>query len=80
MLLLIVWLDDDTQVFDFDVSQIHWPTYLENYWLGVKRFALHEDINRLPMARQYVNRYVLWSCSFSLSVLYHKAAPVNTDR
>jgi len=47
------------QVFDFDVSHIHWPTYLENYCLGVKRFALHEDVSRLPLARQSINRYFL---------------------
>jgi len=47
------------QVFDFDVSHIHWPTYLENYCLGVKRFALHEDVSRLPEARQSINRSVV---------------------
>jgi len=65
------------QVFDFDVSHIHWPTYLENYCIGVKRFALNEDMSRLPEARRSVNRYVVLLLHFVL-VLCLKTKKANT--
>lgn len=50
---------DDQKEFNFDVRRIHWPTYLENYCLGVKRFALKEDLSKLPEARLAIHRLVL---------------------
>ena len=49
------------QNFDFDVRQIHWPTYLENYCMGTKRFALKEDIAKMPEARRNVQRSVTFT-------------------
>ncbi|ESN98121.1 hypothetical protein HELRODRAFT_84823, partial [Helobdella robusta] len=50
----------DQKDFNFDVKQIHWPTYLENYCLGVKRFVLKEDMKNLLKARKAFYRLVGW--------------------
>ena len=68
-------------MFDFDVSHINWPVFLENYWIGVKCYALNEDVSQLAVARQAANRCV-YAFNFHLlffPVLYHKAASVHAD-
>jgi len=47
---------EDRETYNFDVKQIHWPTYLENYCFGVKRYALNEDLSNMPKARRQVER------------------------
>jgi fatty acyl-CoA reductase len=47
---------EDREKFNFDVKCIHWPTYLENYCFGVKRYALNEDLSNMPKARRQVER------------------------
>ena len=49
------------QNFNFDVKLVHWNTYLENYCVGTKVFALKEDLANMPEARKHVQRYVKYS-------------------
>ena len=44
------------QEFNFDVRQIDWTAYLENYCLGVKKFVLKEDTKNLLKARKALQR------------------------
>lgn len=53
-----------SQEFNFDVSRIHWPTYLENYCLGVKQYCMKEDLAGLPKARSQMKRLVCWFVNF----------------
>uniref|UniRef100_A0ABD2WB33 Fatty acyl-CoA reductase n=1 Tax=Trichogramma kaykai TaxID=54128 RepID=A0ABD2WB33_9HYME len=47
---------DDRQTFMFDVRQIDWPSYLENYILGIRQFILKESPDTLPAARTHITR------------------------
>ncbi|ELU15810.1 hypothetical protein CAPTEDRAFT_228509 [Capitella teleta] len=59
-------VQSDREDFDFDVSKIYWPTYLENYCLGVKQYALREDLAGVPKARKQMNRLVQLSRLFKV--------------
>lgn len=49
------------QTFNFNVKSIHWPTYMESYCLGIKRFVLREELSELSKARQTLKRLVYFS-------------------
>jgi fatty acyl-CoA reductase len=42
---------EDQKTFYFDPRTLHWPTYIENYCMGTKKFILREDLSGLPAAR-----------------------------
>lgn len=44
------------QVFNFDVRQLNWLEYIENYVLGVKKYLLKEDMAGIPEAKQHLKR------------------------
>lgn len=46
--------NEDRQTFMFDVKQIDWPSYLENYILGIRQFILKESPETLPAARSHL--------------------------
>lgn len=46
----------EQESFTTDVQKIHWPTYLETYILGVRKFLLKEDPSTLPLARKRLER------------------------
>jgi len=46
----------DKETFAFDIRQLHWPTYWEDYVLGMRKFILKEDHSSLPVARKKLNR------------------------
>ena len=47
------------QKFLFDPRGMHWPTYLDNYLNGTKKFVLKEDESGLPAARAHIKRFFL---------------------
>ena len=47
---------DDVERFYTDARRIHWPTYIETYILGVRKFLLKEDPSTLPRARAKLQR------------------------
>ncbi|XP_013403407.1 fatty acyl-CoA reductase 1-like [Lingula anatina] len=47
---------EDQSVFNFNVKSINWPSYVENYCLGVKRYFLKEELSGLPGARRAMKR------------------------
>ncbi|XP_055899843.1 fatty acyl-CoA reductase 1-like [Biomphalaria glabrata] len=46
----------DLKTFYFDPLPLHWPTYIENYCLGAKKYVLNEDISGLPAARAHIRK------------------------
>lgn len=44
------------QVFNFDVRQLNWLEYIENYVLGIKKYLLKEDMAGIPKAKQHLKR------------------------
>lgn len=45
---------EDRKVFYFDPRGLHWPTYLESYCLGTKKYLLNEDLSGLPAAKAHL--------------------------
>lgn len=63
----------ERETFFTDVQKIHWPTYLETYILGVRKFLLKEDPSTLPLARKRLEMYVTSFDTFRFSnFLYQK--------
>lgn len=46
----------DREVFNFDVREIEWLPYLEDYVLGVRKYILKENESTLPAARRRLKR------------------------
>lgn len=44
--------DEDKQIFNFDVRQLDWDSYLFDYLMGVKRYVIKERLEELPKARR----------------------------
>lgn len=44
------------QMFNFDVRQLNWPEYIENYCIGTKKYVLNEDMSDIPAARQHLRK------------------------
>lgn len=44
------------QVFYVDPRSLHWPSYVENYCLGTKKYILKEDLSGLPAARAHLRK------------------------
>jgi len=61
----------DRQTFNFDVEELDWHNYLENYVIGTKVYALKENIQNLPVARKHLRRlrYISWAVQIFLAVL-----------
>ena len=51
---------EDRRVFNFDVREINWESYVTNYILGARRFLLKDNIQTLQIARRNLSRY----CTF----------------
>ncbi|XP_076754544.1 fatty acyl-CoA reductase 1 [Xylocopa sonorina] len=47
---------EDRQTFMFDVKEIDWPAYIEQYILGIRLFMLKENPDTLPAARSHLKK------------------------
>ncbi|KAI4802945.1 hypothetical protein KUCAC02_006512 [Chaenocephalus aceratus] len=47
---------EDRRTFNFDVRQLNWPEYIENYCIGTKKYVLNEDMSDIPAARQHLRK------------------------
>ncbi|XP_068081071.1 putative fatty acyl-CoA reductase CG5065 [Anabrus simplex] len=57
--LVTVLSSEDRQTFHFDVQDINWSTYLENYVLGIRNFIFKEHPGSLHKARKQL-RKLFW--------------------
>ena len=57
--------------FYFDVRALHWPTYMESYLIGTKRYILNESIQCLNGAQKHLNnlRNIRWTFNTIVLVL-----------
>jgi fatty acyl-CoA reductase len=57
--------------FYFDIRALHWPTYIESYLIGTKRYVLNEDIQCLNGAQKHLNnlRNIRWTFNTVILVL-----------
>lgn len=47
---------EDQKAFLFDIRQLDWNAYIENYVLGARKFLLNEDMSTLPAAKTNLKR------------------------
>lgn len=66
---------DDKRDFYFDVRQIDWTSFAEQYCLGIKLYMLKEDLSTLPKARKHLKRmkYVR-NLTYVLGILFSGSA------
>ena len=62
---------NQTSEFYFDVRALHWPTYIESYLIGTKKYVLKENINCLNSAQKHLTnlRNIRWTFNTILLVL-----------
>ncbi|XP_041471923.1 fatty acyl-CoA reductase 1-like [Lytechinus variegatus] len=55
--------EEDRKVYFTDIRPLHWPSYIETFCLGTKRFVLNEDMNDLPAALSRIRmfRNIRWT-------------------
>lgn len=46
----------DKKCFNFNVNEVNWTKYMEDYWLGVRKHILKEDPNNLPDAHKHLRK------------------------
>jgi len=57
----------DNKMFNIDVKDLHWKSYIEQYCLGTKKYALKEDMTRMNKCRkQLANLIRLRNLGFSI--------------
>ncbi|XP_054055817.1 fatty acyl-CoA reductase 1 isoform X2 [Rissa tridactyla] len=47
---------EDKKTFNFDVRQLHWAEYMEDYCMGTKKYVLNEEMSGVPAARKHLNK------------------------
>lgn len=49
----------DQEIFNFDVRQIDWESYIDTYACGVRQHLLRDDMSTLSAAKKNLKRLVL---------------------
>lgn len=48
-----LWLSispEERVLFQFSLEEFDWMSYIKYYYLGIRKYILHEDINNIPKA------------------------------
>jgi len=57
----------DNKMFNFDVKDLHWKSYIEAYCLGTKKYALKEDMTKMNKCRRELKNMIrLRNIGFSI--------------
>ncbi|ESN90598.1 hypothetical protein HELRODRAFT_70906 [Helobdella robusta] len=72
---------EELKTFSFDPRVLHWPTYIENFCLGTKKFLLKEDPAGLPAARARIKmlRNIRYAFNTVLLVLAWRVLIANSS-
>lgn len=46
----------DRKIFDFNINDLDWRTYIESYVLGTRKFVLKDDPSTFPTAKKHLRR------------------------
>lgn len=49
---------EDKEEFGFDIRQLKWKEYIEQFCMGTKIYLFKEDVANLPLARKRLRRSV----------------------
>jgi fatty acyl-CoA reductase len=44
------------QIFNLDVRELNWKSYLEQYCLGTKKYLLKEDMSKMSSCRRQLSK------------------------
>ena len=44
------------KIFNFDIKDLNWHSYIEQYCLGIKKFVLNEDLSKMNNCRKELER------------------------
>lgn len=56
-------------MFNFDVRQLNWLEYIENYVLGVKQYLLKEDISGILKAKEHLKKLQNMQYLFNMALI-----------
>jgi fatty acyl-CoA reductase len=59
--IMAVMSDEDRKHFSLDVRSLHWPSYIENVCIGIKKYVMKEKMEDLAKARSVQRRHVMFS-------------------
>jgi len=48
--------ETDKKLFNFDVKTINWEDYMNNFYLGIRKFLLKEEESNIPQAKKRLQR------------------------
>ncbi|CAG9532435.1 unnamed protein product [Cercopithifilaria johnstoni] len=57
--------EEDKKIFNFDVRQLDWDSYLFDYLMGVKRYVVKDRLEELPKARRNLSWLKLYAAVFN---------------
>ncbi|XP_069484627.1 fatty acyl-CoA reductase 2 [Ambystoma mexicanum] len=60
---------EDKKAYNFDVRQLNWAEYIENFCIGTKKYVLNEDMSGLPAARQHLRKLAKIRYTFNTVLL-----------
>lgn len=46
-------------LFDFGFDNFNWDSYIEEFYFGVRKYVLHENLDNIPEALSKNRKYVL---------------------
>ncbi|ODM92798.1 hypothetical protein Ocin01_13884 [Orchesella cincta] len=56
--------DEDKRLFNLNVKEVKWPTYIGKYCLGLRKYTMRDDHGTLPAARKWVRKlYWIQKCT-----------------
>jgi len=47
---------EDREKFNFDMRNVHWPLFLDNFIQGTRKYVLKEDVSSLITARKHITK------------------------
>lgn len=61
---------EDQQLFNFDIRQLNWDSYLFDYVMGIKRYILKDDLGKLQAARANLTRMRMYRALLTAAFWY----------
>lgn len=50
--------EKDKEIFNFNIKQVNWRKYMDNYVLGIRHYILKDDASSLQEAKKNLRKYV----------------------
>lgn len=67
--VMSTFTDADKVSFNLDMRPLHWRSYIDSQIIGLKKFVMREDMDRISLARRNQKKLALWSWLLRSTVL-----------